>query len=92
MSAKKEAEKADKRARRLAAAAARIEGRAIELYPDEGTPSQRRKASIRRQAFKQGALFWRYAQAIHDAEGQQMKREQSERDRAAHLHQHTQIP
>lgn len=83
MSEKKEAEKAEKRSRRLAAAVARIDARALELYPDEGTPTHRKKAGVRRQAFKQGALFWRYAQAVHDAEGQRMKHEQSERDRAA---------
>lgn len=71
-----------KRERRLRAAVIRIEERALELYPDAGDEITRKWARAKRHAFVAGALFWRYKDQQFAAEGAEMRRQQSERDKA----------
>ena len=80
-------EELSKRERRLRAAVARIEERALELYPDAGDESARKWARAKRHAFVAGALFWRYKDQQFAAEGAEMRRQQSERDKARNLRQ-----
>lgn len=71
-----------KRERRLRAAVVRIEERALEMYPDAGDEKARKWARAKRHAFVAGALFWRYKDQQFAAEGAEMRRQQSEEDKA----------
>lgn len=74
-----------KRERRLRAAVVRIEERASELYPDAGDEVTRKWARVKRHAFVAGALYWRYKDQQFAGDGREMRRQQSERDKARNL-------